>query len=475
MQSRRDQVQALRFVGRRMSAAALGADPNSRDQPLVRLSRSAFAGVIIAALVVAGVAIYGLIRPGGATSWRDGTGLVVEKETGTRYLFRDGVLYPVVNYTSARLLLGTASPVVRRVSTRSLRGVPHGQPVGIAGAPETLPAATDLLTAPWQVCVQPGRGPDGATRPVLTVAVAGHAVTGHRPIGPDEALPVRGPDGTTYLVWHGQRLRVGSTAVLAALGFAAVPALPVGAGWLDVLPAGPDLAPMPVAALGQPASITVDGQAARTGQVFVTRTVSTDPQYFLLRGDELTALSPLQATIQLTDPKIRMAYPGGVAKPIEVSPPAVAAANGTGDPTLPAKPPRPVVVAPENISACVDVSGRQPLTPYLQDAQAGLSTATATAPVDVYGGPVADLSTVPAGLAVLVVALPGPATANGTWYLVSDAGVKYPLSQDSLDALGYADADPVSLPTAVVSLLPTGPRLDEKDAEQVVPIRPAQR
>ncbi|MEO3928855.1 type VII secretion protein EccB [Micromonosporaceae bacterium B7E4] len=477
MQSRRDQVQALRFVGRRMSAAVLGADPNSRDQPTVRLGRSAFAAVVVAALVVAGVTVYGLIVPGGARSWRDGDGLVVEKESGARYVFREGVLHPVLNYTSARLILGSASPTVRRVAAASLRGVPHGTPVGIPGAPESLPTADGLVRTAWQVCVHPGRGPDGASRPVLTVTVAGRPAPGHRPIGVDEALPVRGPDGATYLVWLGHRLRVGSAAVLAALGYAAVPVLPVGAGWLDVLPAGPDLAPLPVAGLGAPAPIKVDGRAARIGQVFTIRPVGADPQYFLLRGNELVALNELQATIQLTDPRIRAAYPGRTARPIQVAPSAVAGARRSGDPALPARPPRPVTTPPEATTVCVDIPtggpGAAVPLPYLQPTAAPIAASTTTAPTNAHGGPVADQVTVPPGRAVLAVALPGPAAADGTWQVVSDIGVTHPLSNPQVrDSLGYGDAAPVYLPAAVVSLVPTGPRLDPADAIRTAPVTP---
>ena len=74
-----------------------------------------------------------LIRPGGATSWKDGNAVIVEKETGTRYIFRDGQLHPVINYASALLALGTSARTLQ-VSRNSLTGTPRGTQIGIASA-----------------------------------------------------------------------------------------------------------------------------------------------------------------------------------------------------------------------------------------------------------------------------------------------------------------------------------------------------
>jgi hypothetical protein len=101
VQSRRDQAQAYGFVTRRLSAAVIGADPDGTDQPMRRLGRAAFLGVMVAVLAVAGVTVYGYVRPGHDTDWQRGGVLIVERDTSTRYLYSDGVLHPVLNYASA--------------------------------------------------------------------------------------------------------------------------------------------------------------------------------------------------------------------------------------------------------------------------------------------------------------------------------------------------------------------------------------
>src|SRR5437868_2371641 len=105
MQTRRDRLQAYRFGTRRSVATLLEGDPDAPEVPLRRVTGAAFAGVLVAALVVAAAGIYGLLNPGGSKSWREGNQLIVEKETSTRYVYVGGVLHPVLNYASARLIL----------------------------------------------------------------------------------------------------------------------------------------------------------------------------------------------------------------------------------------------------------------------------------------------------------------------------------------------------------------------------------
>ncbi|RSS54757.1 type VII secretion protein EccB, partial [Streptomyces sp. WAC06614] len=50
---------------------------------------------------------------------------------------------------------------------------------------------------------------------------------------------------------------------------------------------------------------------------------------------------------------------------------------------------------------------------------------------------------------------------GGTSYLITDAGVKYPLaSAETAERLGYGGSEPVAVPAALLGLLPTGPSLD---------------
>jgi len=110
MASRSDQLHSQQFTLQRVVGALAMRDADPAVSPLRRIGGSLVASVLIAALAVAAVGVYGVLRPGGSTSWQTGNAVIVEEETGARFVYRDGVLHPVLNYSSAVLVLGQPSP-----------------------------------------------------------------------------------------------------------------------------------------------------------------------------------------------------------------------------------------------------------------------------------------------------------------------------------------------------------------------------
>src|SRR5262249_60998194 len=101
-------------------------EPDAGEAPTRRIGAAMCSGVMVAILVAAGFGIFGLLRPGGKEGWKAPGTLVVEKETGTRYVYipTDGALHPVLNYASARLILNTPDITVKDFSRRSLPAAP---------------------------------------------------------------------------------------------------------------------------------------------------------------------------------------------------------------------------------------------------------------------------------------------------------------------------------------------------------------
>ncbi|WP_197371953.1 type VII secretion protein EccB, partial [Streptomyces clavuligerus] len=87
MQSRKDQVQAHMFVMGRLTGGMLRQDPDSPDIPTGRTNRGLAWGIGLAVVLVLGFLLYGLISPAGTKTWRTSNALIVQKETGTRYLY----------------------------------------------------------------------------------------------------------------------------------------------------------------------------------------------------------------------------------------------------------------------------------------------------------------------------------------------------------------------------------------------------
>ncbi|GGZ00845.1 type VII secretion protein EccB [Streptomyces poonensis] len=475
MQSKRDQVQAHMFVMGRLTSGMLRADPDAPESPQGRTNRGIVIGIVVAVLLSAGAFVLGLLRPGTTDSWREAGTLVVDEETGTSYLYLNGRLRPVRNYASARLLAGADMKTVT-VGTASLKGTPHGTPVGITGAPESLPAAGDLDTGPWQVCTDPASGG-------VVLAVGPHASdesASGEGLGGEEALLVTGPDKADYLIWRGSRLRLDDAAGAAeSLGYGDATRVRVSAAFLNALPAGPDLTPPEVPGIGGEGP-SLSGRQTRIGEVFTATVPGSESRYYLLRREGLVPVTATEAALALGSPETRRkVYGDASATAAELGAEALATAlalehaNGSADSAaagrLPASPPRMSALGTGQV-ACVQVEAGERdtrISVALVDREA--LGPTAQAPVEglVPACVAVDRITVRPGGGALVHALGADGrNVGGTVYLVTDTGMKYRVSgADALEALGYTEDQARRLPATLLSMLPTGPDLTRTSAE----------
>ncbi|WP_030396989.1 type VII secretion protein EccB [Kitasatospora purpeofusca] len=465
MQSRRDQVQAHLFVMSRVAAGVLRAEPDAPDTPVGRTNRGAAIGLAVALLIGAGAGVYGLIKPGGATGWKQPGTLVVVKESGARYVFAGGLLHPVLNEASARLLAGDQLKV-DQVSARSLDGAPRGTPVGIVGAPDGLPAPAAAAGADWLLCtMRTATAGTAAAKaaPQLSVAI-GTRQTG-RPAG-EQGVLVTGPDGAVHLLWHGRRFAVDAAGGAArALGWSAAVPVPVTASFLAAFPAGPELRAPEVPGRGKDGPV-LSGRPTKVGQLFT----GTGEERYVLAEQGLVAVTATQFALLQGEPRTQQeAYgngqvapaPAGAADLVAHTAPASAAAAFAPE-GLPGRPPallppraeqalcaalRPAADGGDLDVAVLDASPVLGLPPVLQPGVLPSCTP-------------ADRIAVRPGGGALVRAVSG-AGFGGTLYLVTDTGVKYPLASSAVaERLGYPKAAPTAVPGRVLSLLPTGPSLD---------------
>lgn len=417
MQSRRDQAQAQSYLLGRLAGALVAAEPDGLETPHRRTVTGLGIGALVAVLAVAGSTVYGLIVPGGATAWRDPGSLVVEKETGSRYVYVDGRLRPVPNYASARLLLGDDLSVTM-VSAKSLAGTPHGAPIGIADAPDTLPA-TGLGQARWTVCTG-----DSAT----TLAI-GSGDSGS-PVGGGAALLVRAGDDD-YLIWQGRRHRLGADWLARVLGFTGA-GVEVPQRWLDLVPAGADLAPLEIPGRGE-GGPEVDGERSEVGQLF-----SSKHRYYVLLRDGLSPLSPLAYTLLAADP----AGIDGDATPLS---PAALAALPVADAPAPAGLPTEAPV---------------PVDPAAGDSWCLRIAADGTAALLPGPAPTGAVTVAPDRKVVVETGLGGLVITGSGYSLITDAGIRYPVADaGTAEALGYPVEAAAGVPPGVLDLLPVGPPL----------------
>jgi len=430
--SRSDQLHSYQFAVRRVVSAVAAHESNPARPPGRRAGVMLLAGALVAALGLAGFAVWGLLQPGGSTRWRSGQAVIVEKESGAKFVYLDGVLHPVANYASALLILGSAKPATISVARRSLAGVARGAPLGIPGAPDALPRRRDLVGGPWSVC---GVG-------VRSVVLAGSAPRGGSALRSD-ALLVSTPDGAVHLLWNGRRALVREPSTVLGMLVWGAPR-PVAAALVNALPVAADIARVPVAGRGQPFPPLA---GARIGQVFLV----DGRQHAVALAGGLAPVTPFQAALLIGDPatvdRVRQTAPTPLP-PGEYAALPKTTFPGSWD-GLPVEVPR--LATPDPAATVCTVAGGGLVVGSAPPRGAAISVASVG---------LADEVSLPPGRGAVVLSRAAPDATDGVLYLVTDLGVRYQVpSPDVLAMLGYAGATPVPLPAEIVALLPTGPGL----------------
>lgn len=241
MATKKDLVEAYSFSRRRLVTAFVSGAPGGREVEPSRPGRTIVGGVALAVLLAAGAAIAGVFAPRTPEDWNQ-PGLIISKETGAAYVILESdpdELRPVINTTSAKLILGADSEPTL-ISQDTIDDQRIGEDIGILGAPASVPTSSLLINTGWTACTA-----DGGIR----VAVADDpAVT----TTPDAGIVVQS-EGTYFVVAqtdHGtyayelpeQETEDGSETdnLLEAIG---LPAVTVGAAevpreWLNLFPSG---------------------------------------------------------------------------------------------------------------------------------------------------------------------------------------------------------------------------------------------
>ncbi|KOV87228.1 type VII secretion protein EccB [Nocardia sp. NRRL S-836] len=456
MASKHDQLQAYQFSAQRVTSALVTRETDPEQPPFRRPGNAVFGSIAIAVIALAGAGIYGIINPGGNKGWQDGKSVIVEKETGTRYVYLDQRLHPVMNYASALLAMDEHAPTLS-VSRDSLTGVPRGPRIGIPDAPDALPDKDGLLTGGWTLCSQPTADEAGAVKPTSALMV-GQQAPGGAELG-DRAVLADVPEtGARYLVHRGYRHLVDKAdvpAVGVALG--ATPAIQVAPAVVEAIPQGAPVAPIPVADIGKPAGIG----SFLAGQLLAVRT-SGGVQHYLAEKGRLRPITELQYDIQRAHQATAAAYPGAEPKALPIG--LIEAGNAPQTPVVPPKAGDPPTVRPEfapggdAATLCLTFgAGTGVPTVTLDPPMPKADPLTSTPKRTDRGAVLADRVLVPAGQAALVEAVATPDAPRGTVIVVTDQGIAYPLADPKVvEVLGFAGVQPVRMPAGLVARIPSG-------------------
>jgi type VII secretion protein EccB len=277
MPSSKDILEAQRYNRRRLVNAFTSGTPGGREVTAGSPVRPLLAGAALSLVLVLVAVVLGRFNPVLPDGWEDNL-LVLVKGTGARYYTVGGVLHPVANVTSARLLADAGAFEPSEVDAATIAGIPRGPAIGIVGAPDLLPAADQLRSGQWTACATGNgrthtwvaRDPDG--------------------LAPAQAAVVAAA-GEQYLVTQGTRYRLAEGTPIA-LGLDSSAVHRVDAGWLALLATGADLAPFELPDAGQPAPGLPDSLGnAVIGSVLEVDRAGDTSRYLVTGPRRLTPLS----------------------------------------------------------------------------------------------------------------------------------------------------------------------------------------
>lgn len=459
----RHQVSGWRFVMRRIASGVALHDTRMLVDPLRTQTRAVLVGALILITGLAGCFLFSLIRPSGAAG---NDAILADRSTAALYVKVGEDLHPVLNLTSARLIVGRPDNPTS-VKSPELDQFGRGNLLGIPGAPERMVQNTSR-DAEWTVC----DGQSGAS--VGLTVIAGPLAGGgeHATALPRKSAVLAQNDGRTWLLWQGKRSPVdlNDRTVTDALGFGArpQPPRPIAAGLFNTIPESPALTAPPIPGAGEPPRFPLPVPAP-VGAVVVAFDTDTAMRHYAVLPDGLQPVSPVLAAILRNTNSFGLDQPPRLSAD-EVSRIPVANVIDTAiypdDPvTLVDAASAPVTCAqwakPDgaNVSALILLSG------------AALPIESGTHTVDLVGS--GTTIALPPGRGYLVQTVgqePGSPTA-GAQFWVSDTGVRYGIdtgensadNQKAVEALGLT-APPLPIPWSVLSLYAAGPTLSRENA-----------
>ncbi len=460
MASRRDQLHSYQFMIQRTLSALVMRETDPVQSPLRRGVGAVFAGLMISVIVTAVFGVIGILTKTGSNQWQKDNSVVVEKESGAVYVYRHGTLHPMLNFASALLASGSTPAAAFQESAKSLRGTPRGVMLGISGAPMSLPGRGTAVHGAWSMCSVPGT--DDAGRAMTSTRLAiGSTPGGAQTIGDRALLVSDEADHTDYLIWRSHRYRIGHPdTVLRSLYRAGSTPIPVGSGWLNGLPSGLAIDTVDVPDRGS-ASQAVTGHD--NGDVLFANT-GTGKQYYLVFADGLAPITHLTENVVAGEYAVT---PAEIPLSDANSLPPSSKLPTSGDRSVrqPDEPPTLLSPDPGAQLCAVTRPGQSAATIMLGGSPA--AGGTSTSGTGTSGTALADQVVLAPGQVAVVEVMASPAAKAGAFNLITDIGMRYPVSSSTaLASLGYLPDDAVRMPANLVNLVPAGPSLDPSAANR---------
>jgi type VII secretion protein EccB len=328
----KSQVQAYRFVLRRMESALVRKDPVMLHDPMRSHTRSTVVGAIVGVVGLVGFLVFGVLKPAPTVP---NSGIVIGQPSGSIYVVDQNPhqLIPVWNLASARLLLAagqqqqqsqsgssgqsqpSAPQVVQptTVDDTQLKNMPVGRLTGIPDGPTVLPSPSQQATT-WAVCDAITRDPNAPEEtthkpPTTTVLVGQSNIGTNLPAG--QALLVSDDNGATlYMVYATSggndsavraQLDKNDPAVLATFDISPSSYRVVSQAVLNAIPPAPPIeSPTQGIDPTAPPVAQLAGQNLKMGESFLVHQTDGERYYIVVPGG-MEAVSQTTAQIAIDE------------------------------------------------------------------------------------------------------------------------------------------------------------------------------
>jgi type VII secretion protein EccB len=512
----KSQVQAYRFVLRRMQSALVRRDAVMLHDPMRNHSRATAVGVVLGAVILLGFLLVGLFLPDPKLD--DETQIAISKETGQVYVVRQSPrqLIPMTNLASARLLLlqesnpdkasgsvgggdaaaGSAQTAVaaaggdpKVVSEKALAKLPKGRLTGIPDGPDMLPAGQDQrIDAAWSVCDQLDLDKslnDPSAKGTFKTTVLAGVSGGGQALDGNKALLVRAgtDDKKAYLIYKApENSKITSTStvraavdltkreIASALNLQNKNPRAVSSGLLNAIPEVKPLAAPPIEKQGTPVTY-ISGESLKVGDVIEVARTGANADFFVVLEDGLQKVSRavgdlIRASRAQGDPKkVDIARVGDALKPSK--------ALDLDD--YPAEVPQVLDANQNNTVVCLGWKAENPFAANMSEhTQVTISNTLPmgqdAVPVDINQagatGEVVSKFVMAAGKAAVVRSATSTEDFDsGPIHLITGRGVKYGIPDTiTSGALGLGQDKFTPAPDSILRLLPNGPQLNRNDA-----------
>lgn len=462
------QVQAYRFVLRRMESALVRKDAVMLHEPMRHHLRATAVGLILGLLGLATFFVVGRFSP---TSQISSNEIVIGSPSEAVFVVQDNPrrLIPVLNLTSARLLLAAISPgqgasEAKRVADSALADIGRAPSTGLPGAPP-LPAPENLIRGVWSVCDTAKVGqdlPDDTESQLSTTVLVREGQPPGFRLGEDQALLVAEQStAATYFVWRGQRRQVDlRDPAVRFYRLGNVVPREVSAGLLNAIPEGRPLT-LPTIPTGPPLPQLPGVQVGD-----VVRVKGVKDSFFLVLPRGVQPVEPAAADLirygRSTSADFTNVTPEAISRVPEV--PLASQLDLAG---FPAQVPQ-ILKTSETPIACLTWQGpdQDPVISVSPDERLPLEDGDR--PVEVppaASGQTADnVFLKPTKGALVRGVVPGQRPDTGAIWLVTDQGLRYGLpTMEVARALGLGETT-TPAPESILGLLPIGPTLDPQRA-----------